>query len=49
MEQWAAGVFQGEGKEDTYILNSAARGEFLGYKRIIELEFEEFQEVLKDD
>lgn len=49
MEQWAAGVFQGEGKEETYIRNSAARGEFLGYKRIIDLDFEELQEVLKDD
>ena len=49
MEQWLAGGFQGEGKEDTYILESFARGEGQAYKRIADLEFEQLVESLKDD
>lgn len=49
MEQWRAGAFQGEGKEETYILESFARGEAMAYQRILELEFDQVNEVLKDE
>jgi hypothetical protein len=49
MEQWAAGQFQGEGKEDTYILNAAAQGEWRGYQRLIDLDFAQFEETMEDE
>lgn len=49
MEQWAAGLFQGETLDVVHILNAAARGELQAYGRLIELDFEHFQETMKDE
>ena len=49
MDQWAAGQFQGETLDIVHILNAAARGEYQAYGRLIDLEFEQFQEVMKDE
>jgi hypothetical protein len=43
MEQWANGVFHADREQD-----AAARGEFSGYKRLIDLTFEDYQETIDD-
>lgn len=49
MEQWAAGVFQDETLDVIHIKNAAALGELQAYGRLIELDFEHFQETMKDE
>jgi hypothetical protein len=49
MEQWAARQFQGSLRDEVLTLNAAALGQVEVYRRIEELEFEQFLEVIQDD
>lgn len=49
MEQWAAKAFQGETRDEVLTLNAAALGEFEAYKRLVDLDYEQFSEVMKDE
>lgn len=49
MEQWAAGQFQNESKDVTQIANQNALSEIHVATEIIELEFEQVSEVLRDE
>ena len=48
-DQWAAGLFQGETRDEILIRNAGALGELRGYKVVKELTFEELTETFKDD
>ena len=48
-QQWAAGWFQGESKDEMHIRNSAALGEYKAYERLLDMDFDQFTEALKDD
>jgi hypothetical protein len=48
MEQWAAGLFQGD-HDELLIRNSAALGELTAWNRIRELELDQLNEVFEDD
>ncbi len=49
MEQWASGQFQGDSQEAVAILNAGALGQINCYRQLIELELDQFNEVLLDD
>jgi hypothetical protein len=49
MEQWAARQFQGNKRDEILTLNAAALGELEAYKRLEEIELDQFNEVLTDD
>jgi hypothetical protein len=48
-QQWAAGMFNGESKDEIHILNSAALGEHRAYERLVDMDFEQFIGALEDD
>jgi hypothetical protein len=49
MEQWAAKAFMGEARDEVLILNAAALGAVELYTQLIELDYQQLKEVLKDD
>lgn len=49
MEQWAAGQFQGESRDEVLIRNAAALGQIECYDRLIGLNVEEFNIVINEE
>jgi hypothetical protein len=48
MEQWAAGQFQGEQRDEVLIRNAAALGQIEVLDRLIEMTLDEFNETIKE-
>jgi len=48
-DQWAAGQFQGETRDEILTLNAAALGQHKVYQLIEELTWEQLKEGLEDD
>ena len=49
MEQWGSRAFQGNTRDEILTLNAAALGEYEAYKRLEEIEIEQFNEVITDE
>ncbi len=49
MQQWAAKAFQGETRDEILTLNAAALGQIENIDRLLEMDLETLNEVLKDD
>ena len=47
--QWSSGVFNNENPAITHAANVSAVGEFQGYQKLLDLDFEQFEEGLKDE
>lgn len=48
-EQWAAGLYTDQGQFGTAILNAKAIGNCEAYENVEKLEFEDFEELKRDD
>jgi hypothetical protein len=48
-DQWAAKAFMGEQRDEVLILNAAALGAMEAYGMILDLTYQQMEEVLKDD
>ena len=47
--QWAAGQFQVDNPEHTAAMNAGALGQIVMINHMLDLEYERFEEVLRDD
>jgi hypothetical protein len=49
MEQWAAGQFQGEQRDEVLIRNAAALGQIEFIERLLEMELKDFNETITEE